>query len=206
MSPVRGEKNYLLCEEVKSIFICFTVVGSCKGPAGRNLLSRAGKACWNSLMCFFRFFVCGLTPIQLFLCNPYDWYSGQAERIWTVSSRQSQDRPEGFGIPSMLLGDIWQSESPLASLWSPFSAQQPAVSARPTSLPPGVTTWDRGRFGSSEESLFEVEEHGACKPWGLEIPSVSPIDTQQDVCLLPTVTLIVSSLKCSPEYLSCWAC
>lgn len=64
-------------------------------------------------------------------------------------------------------------------------------------------TWDRGRFGSSEESLFEVEERGACEHWGFEIPSISPIDAQQHVCLLPTVTLIVSSLRCSLEYLSC---
>lgn len=66
MSPVRGEKNYLLCE-VKSISICFTVVGSCKGPAGRNLLSRAGKACWNSLMCFFiPWHVSSFVDLQLF--------------------------------------------------------------------------------------------------------------------------------------------
>lgn len=35
------------------VYFCFTSVASCKGPAGRNLLSRAGKACKNSLTCFF---------------------------------------------------------------------------------------------------------------------------------------------------------
>lgn len=86
------------------VYFCFTSVASCKGPAGRNLLSRAGKACKSSLTCSF---VCGLTAIQpfFFSSNPYDWYNGQAEGIWTVSSQQSQDRPEGFGIPSVLLGD-----------------------------------------------------------------------------------------------------
>ncbi|PKU31664.1 pro-neuropeptide y [Limosa lapponica baueri] len=95
-----------------------------------------------------QFFTCELPAFQL-SCSLNDWLHGQADSIYSVSSRQSQCGAEVDGILS--------TQSQELCLVSGFWVLADSTARE-------------------KESLFDVGEDGACEPWGFETQDTIPPD------------------------------